>query len=57
MDDLPQPFKAISYLMVARYAVQATVVNEFSCSVKEECTPEALWAEFGTRSVVNFQGP
>ena len=54
---MPQPFKAISYLMVARYAVQATVVNEFSCSVKEECTPEALWAEFGTRSVVNFQGP
>ncbi|CAK9025730.1 Protein white [Durusdinium trenchii] len=42
VDDLPQPFKAISYLMVARYAVQATVVNEFSCSVKEECTPE-VW--------------
>ena len=28
VEDLPQPFNALSYLMVARYAVQATVVNE-----------------------------
>lgn len=34
VEDLPQPFNAISYLMVARYAVQATVVNEFSCTTK-----------------------
>lgn len=39
VEDLPQPFNALSYLMVARYAVQATVVNEFSCSEKTACDP------------------
>eukprot|EP00913_Durusdinium_trenchii_P035931 g33620.t1 len=39
VEDLPQPFNAISYLMVARYAVQATVVNEFSCTTKDACSP------------------
>ena len=35
IEDLYQPFNAISYLMVARYAVQATVVNEFTCCFSE----------------------
>lgn len=42
IEDLYQPFNAISYLMVARYAVQATVVNEFTCSEKTECNA-AVW--------------
>ena len=42
VDDLPLPFNALSYLMVARYAVQATVVNEFTCSSKDECLPQ-VW--------------
>lgn len=35
IEDLSQPFNAISYVMVARYAVQATVVNEFTCCFAE----------------------
>ena len=35
IEDLYQPFNALSYLMVARYAVQATVVNEFTCCFSE----------------------
>lgn len=31
MDDLIEPFKGLSYLMVARYAYQAAAVNEFNC--------------------------
>jgi len=42
VEDLPQPFNALSYLMVARYAVQATVVNEFNCIVKDDCLPQ-VW--------------
>jgi len=42
IEDLYQPFNALSYLMVARYAVQATVVNEFTCSEKTECNA-AVW--------------
>lgn len=42
VEDLPQPFNALSYLMVARYAVQATVVNEFNCVVKDDCLPQ-VW--------------
>jgi len=39
VEDLVQPFNALSYLMVARYAVQATVVNEFECTEKQDCNP------------------
>lgn len=42
IEDFYQPFNALSYLMVARYAVQATVVNEFTCSEKTECNA-AVW--------------
>ena len=35
IEDLTQPWNAISYVMVARYAVQATVVNEFTCCFAE----------------------
>jgi len=42
IEDLTQPWNAISYVMVARYAVQATVVNEFTCSEKAECVP-SVW--------------
>jgi len=44
VEDLPQPFNALSYLMVARYAVQATVVNEFTCETKSSCDP-AVWRQ------------
>ncbi|CAE7757565.1 W [Symbiodinium sp. CCMP2456] len=44
VEDLPQPFNALSYLMVARYAVQATVVNEFTCAPKSSCDP-AVWRQ------------
>jgi len=44
VEDLPQPFSALSYLMVARYAVQATVVNEFTCETKSFCDP-AVWRQ------------
>ncbi|CAE7280654.1 W [Symbiodinium sp. CCMP2592] len=44
VEDLPQPFNALSYLMVARYAVQATVVNEFTCEPKSFCDP-AVWRQ------------
>ncbi|CAE7231514.1 W [Symbiodinium pilosum] len=37
VDDLVQPFNALSYVMVARYAVQATVTNEFACTAKQDC--------------------
>ena len=37
VDDLVQPFNAFSYVMVARYAVQATVTNEFTCAAKQSC--------------------
>ncbi|CAJ1353819.1 unnamed protein product [Effrenium voratum] len=37
VEDLPQPFNALSYVMVARYAVQATVTNEFNCIPKDGC--------------------
>lgn len=30
-----QPFNGLSYLMVARYAYQAAVVNEFTCAPKD----------------------
>ncbi|CAJ1354662.1 unnamed protein product [Effrenium voratum] len=39
--DLPQPFNALSYVMVARYAVQATMINEFNCAEKTGC--DASW--------------
>ncbi|CAE7484327.1 W [Symbiodinium natans] len=42
VEDLVQPFNALSYLMVARYAVQATVTNEFSCSAKQDCDAQ-VW--------------
>jgi len=42
VEDLPQPFGTLSYLMVARYAVQATVNNEFTCSAKDACD-RSLW--------------
>eukprot|EP00931_Biecheleriopsis_adriatica_P049263 TRINITY_DN28495_c0_g1_i1.p1 TRINITY_DN28495_c0_g1~~TRINITY_DN28495_c0_g1_i1.p1 ORF type:complete len:657 (+),score=116.01 TRINITY_DN28495_c0_g1_i1:71-1972(+) len=37
VDKLPQPFNALSHLMVARYAVQATITNEFTCNTSSEC--------------------
>ncbi|CAJ1455733.1 unnamed protein product [Effrenium voratum] len=40
-EDLPQPFGWLSYLMLARYAVQATVANEFACTEKPSC--DASW--------------
>lgn len=39
--DLPQPFNAISHVVLARYAVQATITNEFTCETKAEC--DATW--------------
>lgn len=42
MDDLPLPFNALSYLMVARYAVQATVVNEL-LGLDDKTAP-TLWS-------------
>ena len=42
MDNLPLPFNALSYLMVARYAVQATVVNEL-LGLNDKTAP-TLWS-------------
>lgn len=42
VDDLPLPFNALSYLMVARYAVQATVVNELP-GLNDKTAP-TLWS-------------
>eukprot|EP00930_Biecheleria_cincta_P084236 TRINITY_DN7372_c0_g2_i1.p1 TRINITY_DN7372_c0_g2~~TRINITY_DN7372_c0_g2_i1.p1 ORF type:complete len:654 (-),score=121.17 TRINITY_DN7372_c0_g2_i1:629-2590(-) len=38
VEDMPQPFNALSHLMVARYAVQAFATNEFTCDTNAECT-------------------
>lgn len=39
IDDLPQPFHSISYIVPTRYIVQAVVNNEFRCEVPDTCIP------------------
>jgi len=37
-DDLPEPFKSLSYIMLTRYALNAAVTNEFTCETDDACT-------------------
>ena len=66
VEDLPQPFNALSYLMVARYAVQATVVNEllgFRGGVRNKLPPQLqptpamalIWDTICSRSKVQLR--
>jgi len=45
IENLPQPFHALSYVMVARYAIQALVNNEFACEDTPEC--DVTWRTKG----------
>ncbi|CAJ1330477.1 unnamed protein product [Effrenium voratum] len=47
VDQLPQPFNAMSYVMVARYALQAIVRNEFSCAPTPPACDPKIWKYAG----------
>lgn len=38
VENLPQPFNALSYLALLKYGLQALVTNEFSCPTDPKCT-------------------
>jgi len=40
VDLLPQPFRALSFLMAARYMVQGSMNNEFNCAPVRACTTD-----------------
>lgn len=53
---LPQPFRVLSYLSIARYALQALIFNEFTCEVDTACGPaqRMLNGEACANSPCNF---
>mmetsp|Transcript_40268 Transcript_40268/g.86414 ORF Transcript_40268/g.86414 Transcript_40268/m.86414 type:complete len:622 (-) Transcript_40268:260-2125(-) len=36
--DMPQPFNALSHVVLARYALQGVITNEFICETDAKCT-------------------
>jgi len=40
-ESMPQPFRALSFAVAAKYGLQAIITNEFTCEAKEACT--AAW--------------
>mmetsp|Transcript_124810 Transcript_124810/g.249227 ORF Transcript_124810/g.249227 Transcript_124810/m.249227 type:complete len:642 (-) Transcript_124810:63-1988(-) len=47
IDDLPQPFHALSYVVVVRYGLQGLMVNEFTCETSPLCTPASYSTVYG----------
>jgi ABC-type multidrug transport system permease subunit len=47
-ETLPQPFRAISFVVAARYALQGIITNEFTCETSAECVASLnFWRKSG----------